>query len=81
LIWLALPGDADADAAQQAARIRAAITALGGHATLIRAPAQVRESVDVFQPQDAALAALTRRVKLSFDPLGRLNPGRMYREI
>ncbi|MEA2778696.1 MAG: glycolate oxidase binding subunit [Rhodospirillaceae bacterium] len=81
LIWLALSGDADVDAAQQAAGVRAAITALGGHATLIRAPAQVRESVDVFQPQDAALAALTRRVKLSFDPLGRLNPGRMYREI
>jgi glycolate oxidase FAD binding subunit len=81
LIWLALPGDADVDAAQQAAGVRAAITALGGHATLIRAPAQVRESVDVFQPHDAALAALTRRVKLSFDPLGRLNPGRMYREI
>jgi glycolate oxidase FAD binding subunit len=32
----------------------------------------------VFQPQDAALAALTRRVKQGFDPAGILNPGRMY---
>jgi len=35
--------------------------------------------VDVFEPQDAALAALTKRVKDGFDPQGILNPGRMGR--
>jgi glycolate oxidase FAD binding subunit len=32
----------------------------------------------VFEPQEAALAALTRRVKESFDPNSVLNPGRMW---
>ena len=54
--------------------------ALGGngHATLIRAPAAIRAAVPVFEPQDAGLAALNRRVKESFDPKGVLGPGRMY---
>jgi glycolate oxidase FAD binding subunit len=38
----------------------------------------LRASVDVFQPQEPALAALSRRVKESFDPHGVLNPGRMW---
>ena len=37
-----------------------------------------RATVPVFEPQDAALAALTKRVKESFDPKGVLGPGRMY---
>jgi glycolate oxidase FAD binding subunit len=37
--------------------------------------------VPVFQPQPAALAALTRRVKESFDPKRVLNRGRMYLEL
>ena len=59
--------------------VRGAISAVGagGHATLIRAPADVRASVAVFEPQPAALAALTKRMKDSFDPSGVLNPGRM----
>jgi glycolate oxidase FAD binding subunit len=32
----------------------------------------------VFEPQDEGVAALTRRVKDSFDPKGVLNPGRMW---
>ena len=48
-----------------------------GHATLIRAPAGLRASVAVFEPQTQGLAALTRRVKESFDPKGVLSPGRM----
>jgi glycolate oxidase FAD binding subunit len=35
----------------------------------------------VFQPQDEALAALTRRVKESFDPKGVFGPGRMWAGI
>jgi len=75
LIWLALPATGDAGAA----RIRAALT--HGHATLMRAPLPLRAAVDVFQPQEPALATLARRVKESFDPAGRLNPGRMYQGI
>ena len=50
----------------------------GGHATLIRAPAAIRAAVPVFEPQEPGLAALTKRVKESFDPKGVLGPGRMY---
>jgi glycolate oxidase FAD binding subunit len=32
----------------------------------------------VFEPQRGPLAALTARVKESFDPRGVLNPGRMW---
>jgi glycolate oxidase FAD binding subunit len=35
----------------------------------------------VFQPQDAAVAALSRRVKDGFDPRGLLNAGRMWAGI
>jgi glycolate oxidase FAD binding subunit len=75
LIWLALPATGDAGAA----RIRGALAQ--GHATLMRAPLPLRAAVDVFQPQEPALATLARRVKESFDPAGRLNPGRMYQGI
>ncbi len=74
LIWLALPASDDAGAAL----VRAALPAGGGHATLIRAPAALRAAVPVVQPQPAPLAALTARVKASFDPNRVLNPGRMY---
>lgn len=73
LVWLAVPGvDARAEA------IRAAIAACGGgHATLVRAPAPLRSSIPVFQPQPGPLAALSARLKEQFDPHGILNPGRM----
>jgi glycolate oxidase FAD binding subunit len=74
-IWLALPATGDAGAA----RIRSAVAR--GHATLMLAPLALRAAVDVFQPQEPALATLARRVKESFDPAGRLNPGRMYQGI
>jgi glycolate oxidase FAD binding subunit len=73
LVWLALPPSADADHAI----VRSALGPMGGHATLIRAAANVRSSVPVFQPQPTALAALASRVKESFDPKGLFNPGRM----
>ena len=75
LVWLEVPPSADASADT----IRAAMNS--GHATLIRAPQAIRASVAVFEPQDASLAALSRRVKDSFDPRHILNPGRMYREF
>jgi glycolate oxidase FAD binding subunit len=74
LIWVAMPFADEPDAKA----IRAAVAACGGHATLVRAPAAVRARVAVFEPQDAGLAALNKRVKDSFDPKGVLNPGRMW---
>jgi glycolate oxidase FAD binding subunit len=74
LVWLALEAAADG----HAGLVRNALAGAGGHATLVRAPADVRARIDVFQPQPAALAALTRRVKEGFDPQRILNPGRMY---
>jgi glycolate oxidase FAD binding subunit len=77
LVWLALPaGD---DAREDA--VRGAVGQTGGHATLFRAPAEVRARVPVFDPQEAAKAALTKRVKAAFDPSGVLNPGRMYADV
>ena len=76
LVWLAVD-DAAGDAG--AVAVRSAVAANGGgHATLMRAPEAVRATVDVFQPQQAAVAALSRRVKDGFDPRRILNPGRMY---
>lgn len=74
LVWIALPGSDDGGNAI----VRPAVAKAGGHATLIRAPAAVRAAVAVFDPQEAGVAALTRRVKDSFDPKGVLNPGRMW---
>jgi len=70
LIWLALPAAQDADHEL----VRAG---LSGHATLLRAPPAVRVAVPVFHPRPPALAALSSRVKESFDPKGLFNPGRM----
>ena len=74
LIWLSLVAADDA----HADLVRGAVAAAGGHATLVRAADAVRAAVSVFQPQPAELAALSARVKDSFDPRRILNPGRMY---
>jgi glycolate oxidase FAD binding subunit len=74
LIWVLAEASDDAGAR----RIRRATAEIGGHATLVRAPAALRAAIDVFEPQGPALAALTRRVKESFDPKGVLSPGRMW---
>jgi glycolate oxidase FAD binding subunit len=76
LIWIAVPPGPEAEAT----RIRGAIdaAAAGGHATLLRAPASLRAGIDVFHPQQPALARLSARVKESFDPKRILNPGRLY---
>jgi glycolate dehydrogenase FAD-binding subunit len=74
LVWVAMPFADEPDAAA----IRGTVAAMGGHATLIRAPAAVRAAGDIFAPEDPASRALTKRVKDSFDPKGMLNPGRMW---
>ncbi len=69
LVWLAMHGDA------AAVRVRDEASKAGGHAWLLRAPASVRQSVATAPPQPAGIAALTRRIKLGFDPQGRLGDG------
>ena len=72
LVWLRMRGE------PQAETVRDVVLRLGGgHATLVRAPEQIRVAVAVFQPQPGPLAALSRRLKEQFDPSGILNPGRM----
>jgi glycolate oxidase FAD binding subunit len=77
LIWLEIPPTTDAGAAD----IRRVIATHGGHATLIRAGAEVRGTVDVFQPLEAGVEVISRRLKAAFDPAGILNPGRMYADF
>ncbi|MEZ5860967.1 MAG: FAD-binding protein [Geminicoccaceae bacterium] len=74
LVWLALPEADDAGAAA----IRAATRDAKGHATLVRGSAELRARIAVFEPEPAAVAALTQGVKTSFDPRGLLNPGLMH---
>jgi glycolate oxidase FAD binding subunit len=74
LLWLAAALNGDAENSV----VRGALARCGGHATLICAPEALRAAVPVFEPLPPALAALTRRVKESFDPMRLLNPGRMY---
>jgi glycolate oxidase FAD binding subunit len=74
LLWIAADAAGDAGAAA----IRAATRQHGGHGTLVRAPAEVRAVVDMFEPLSAPLMQLTAGIKTAFDPAGIFNPGRMY---
>jgi glycolate oxidase FAD binding subunit len=49
----------------------------GGHATLIKAPAALRRTVPSFQPEAAALGAISTGLRAKFDPRGILNRGLM----
>ncbi len=57
--------------------VRVAASSSKGHATLFR-----RGSADqVFQPLPPYLAGLHRRLKAVFDPVGILNPGRLFADL
>jgi len=74
LIWVGLsPGNG-----VLAEEIRSLLVDSGGHATLMRAPDEIRRITPVFQPQTPEVAALTAKLKENFDPQGIINPGRMY---
>lgn len=73
LIWLALDEGEDAEAET----VRGAVT--GGHATLLRASAELRKSVASFPP--SPWPALSHRIKEGFDPKSILNPGRLVEGI
>ena len=75
LVWLAATDTGDSAGAMV---VREATARFGGHATLVRAPDDVRQAVEVFEPLPAPVMDLQRRLKATFDPQGILNPGRMY---
>lgn len=77
LVWAAVPETDNAGADTIRRAIRGADGRGTGHATLVKASAALRRVVAVFEPQPAALAALSCRVKQAFDPAHILNPGRM----
>jgi glycolate oxidase FAD binding subunit len=70
LRWLKTSADA--------ANIRAAVAAAGGHATLYKGG---DKSVGVFQPLAPAVARIHRNLKQAFDPAGIFNPRRMYTDF
>jgi len=77
LIWLAMqPRQDNLDEV-----VRHYAGEVGGHATLFRAPEEVRGRVSVFEPMEGALGDIAKRIKEGFDPNGILNPGRMYEGI
>ena len=77
LLWVAVAGANDCGAAVIRSAIRGTDGRGTGHATLVRGSLALRHAVPVFEPQPPALAALTARIKESFDPHRILNPGRM----
>ncbi len=68
LMWLRLPEGTD---------LRALAGQFEGHATLVRAGAETRARIAPFPPEAPAVAALTRGLRVRFDPRGILNPGLM----
>jgi glycolate dehydrogenase FAD-binding subunit len=72
VLWIA-GGNAD--------HVHAAAERWGGHAVLMRADAETRSALSVFAPQSPTRAALNRRVKAAFDPMGIFNPGRMFEGV
>jgi glycolate oxidase FAD binding subunit len=69
LIWLVTP-------AKACENLRATLPS--GQATLYASGQDMKKRIPVFHPQHPPLQALTERLKLAFDPLGKLNPGRMF---
>ncbi|MGV3549619.1 FAD-binding protein [Rhizobium sp.] len=64
LVWLRLPGEADATA------IRSLLASKGSHATLVRASREIVGHVPRHQPSDQATRIIAGRVKQKFDPAG-----------
>ena len=63
--------------AVEAAEIRMAVQAAGGHATLYRG----NNTIERFHPLSEGLKKIHHHLKNAFDPHGLLNPGRLYQDI
>ncbi len=63
---------------ESATRIRDAVSALGGHATLYRNPG---EESEIFHPLTSLEKQFHLNLKQVFDPFGLLNYGRMYEDL
>ncbi len=63
-------------ASEDAAAVRQAAEAAGGHATLLRAPEAVRRAAPTLHPPSPGVAALESRVRRAFDPAGVFETGR-----
>lgn len=73
LIYVQCPTEEDAGAFT----IRNELRGTGGHATLLRAPPEIRTAVDVFEPEHPAIRKLSDEVRATFDPARIFNPGLM----
>ena len=72
LIWLAGPAtETTHNAVTEAARAHNAVW------WLMRAPDPLRAAVAVVPPEPPALAAISRKIRETFDPRGILNPGKL----
>lgn len=72
LVWVTLddPGT----------QVRDAAAALGGEATLVAAPHDMRATVPALQPRAAGVMALEQRVRRAFDPAGVFTTGRFMED-
>jgi glycolate oxidase FAD binding subunit len=68
LVWARVPAGSD---------VRKGLKGIEGHATLVRADEATKGKLGVFQPEQPALAAISKGLRAKFDPFGILNPGRM----
>ena len=74
--WMDWAGGLIWSACEDAAAVRGAADAAGGHATLVRAREAMRAEVPALHPSAPGVAALEARVRRAFDPLGVLETGR-----
>lgn len=74
LLWLELPASSDASVTE----VRRVLAEFQVDSMLMRAPRQVRSSIEVFHPLPLAKMKIVQALKKAFDPAGVLNPGRMY---
>ena len=68
LIWATVDGNAQ--------ELRGVVEAARGHATLVRAPEEMRLAVPALHPQPKGVVALEERIRRSFDPDGVFETGR-----
>ncbi len=74
LIWLETPPSSEASVTE----LRRVLAEFEADSMLMRAPRSVRSSIEVFHPLPLTKMKLVQAIKKAFDPVGVLNPGRMY---